>query len=731
MSVFVFPDQTVSESKKKIEWHKEHIYNYLSYANTPEHSLKKLEIARLYNAYEAVLDGEKNDVICKTVTERFGSNFGPKYTVYPLIEGKIEELMGEYRQRPLKRKCLVNNPGAVINKFDKKLDMVTEDLLRGVNQDMQKNIGFAPETEAPEMELPDDIEEFFEKDYRTLSEEVAEDVLYQLLIVNKEKEKIYQLLRNYLISERVFAFLDEKDGHPSIFIPHILDCHYDVNPQESVQKDINYFVFDKFFTENEILNKYGLNKQEKQKLTLYLNSVQTVNESAQNHQWYRNQENSFRIRVVSMVWLSRKIVKFKVVQNKETGKEEYKILPDDYKVRNRDIEAGNIKSIEIDDVRHITMIGPDIVLSWGSQDKQLKKNSDHKKRFTPVVGLIGKHPSGSGEIRSVAKKLEDLQDFASEILYEIRLASRKTDGDVMIYDLANIPKEWMKLGGAKALEKVNFHLKRDGVQYINSRDKRSNPYAASTRLSNKGKITELMSLLALIEDLADKISGITKGQENPYAKATTAQINANASSVRAEEYFGIFDSFVDTLLERMVLHSKFIYEEGDTFTYFAGDNQAKFLTIFPDFLLDDIGVHIGDNRKEFEKNRKIEQMAEMAFMNAQSPEIMLDLIRLFNAETSTEKEAVLKKGLKALDEMREENNKAQQEQVQAQIQKEAQEKAEDSQLTRESHQKDIAVAKIYADNKADDTREKEQGQNMRKMADIEKELLMSNEKGNN
>ena len=48
----------------------------------------------------------------------------------------------------------------------------------------------------------------------SLAKEIGEDILYQILLVRKEKEKIYEALKHYLISGRVHAFIDEKDGHP-------------------------------------------------------------------------------------------------------------------------------------------------------------------------------------------------------------------------------------------------------------------------------------------------------------------------------------------------------------------------------------------------------------------------------------------------------------------------------------------------------------------------------------
>lgn len=725
MSIYNFPSQRIPENKKDKEWHISHIRNYISYSGTQDYANKRKEIADLYYAYSAVLTGEEKKKVTALITERCGQNFGPEYSVYPLIENKIEELVGKYRKRPIKRKCMVNNPEAVSRKLDAKVDMLTEQVLREANKEMADFVGFEPETENPDMEIPKDIEEFFSKEYRTISEETAEDILYQILIVRKEKERIYEGLKHFLISDRAWAMINEKDGHPTIHIAHPLDCFYDFDPNSQIQDDIDYFCYDKYMSVNEIYNTFDISEKDKKTIEAYAGYTSASNYIEGNKGWFNYENKSVRPRVVSMIWKSRKKVRFKSFENKN-GNEEYKILPEDYKERNRD----NLKSVEVEDIRHITMIGPDIVLSYGSLEDQMKTEASPNKRFIPVVGLINENFLGTGEIRSVAKKLKYLQDFASEVLYEIRLAMRQTEGGVMVYDLANIPKEFMALSGGnpgKALEKVNFHLKRDRMMIINSRDKKSNAYASSVNISQKGRITDLINLLELIEQLADRISGV-KSSQNPYQKATVAEINYESDSDRIEEYFGIFDTYIEKLLERLVLKAKFTYEENDVYSYFLGDNQLKFLSIFPDFFIDDIGIHIGDNRREYEKKQAIDQMAQQLFMNAQSPQLMLDLIKIFNAESASESEFIFKRGVDALEQLREENNKMAQEQQQAQLQAEAQAKEEDRQLTREGHQKDITVAQIYANNKTDSQREKDHNQNLREMAKIEKDIAMLDKK---
>ena len=713
MSFYNFPDQTIPERDKDLKWHKRHILDFMSYSGSPDYSKKKKEIHKLYYAYAGMLDKESREIVEKTITQRCGADFGPEYSVYPLIESKIDKLVGEYRKRPLKRKLLVNNQDAVIKKLDKKIDMITESLLRKENKELTESLGFEPESPEPEMEIPEDVEEFFMKDYRTTSEEIGEDVLKQILIVRKEKEKIFEALKHFLISGRVWGLLDEKDGHPSIFIPHPLDTFADENPHEVIQTDPGYFVFDKYMATNDIFNTFTLTQKQKEQL-------KNCKLTDANANWFEN-GNTNRPRVVSMMWKSRKRTRFKSFEN-DKQKTEYKILDEDYKEENRD----KIVIVDNEDIRHITMVGPDIVLSWGSLENQMRTIGNEKKKFIPVVGIIGEGAMGINENRSLAKKLDYLQKFASEILYEIRLNMRQVDGNALVYDLANAPKQWLELGPDAALEKVNFFLKRDRIQLINSRDKRANPYASSVNISQKGRIQDLMNLLGLIENLADKISGIKTDEQNPYQKATVAEINYDAGSSRTEAYFGPFDTFTDVLNERLILKAKHVYKPNDVFTFFAGDNQMKFLQIFPDFFLDDLGIYVTDNRKDYEDKKVLNDIASTLFGNAQSPQMMLDLIRVIKSDNVSEAEAIIQKGVNSLEKIKAENDRMVQETEKAKAEAEVAKEKEITTRHRETLQNNLDVEQMRINGKADDTREKTLSSNLQKAADIERDLTIEN-----
>lgn len=178
----------------------------------------------------------------------------------------------------------------------------------------------------------------------------------------------------------------------------------------------------------------------------------------------------------------------------------------------------------------------------------------------------------------------------------------------------------------------------------------------------------------------------------------------------------------------MIMKAQSVYKENDTFTYFGGDNQMKFLRIMDPFFLADIGIHIGDNRKEFERKQRMDQMGDRAFGQSQDPEIMLNLIKMWNADSATEAEAIFRTGVKALQKMREENMKAAQEQEQAKRQSEQATRDMQQKQHEEKMQNNLDVAYIYADNAENVAATKEGAANSRKAAEIDRDIIIANSK---
>ena len=69
MSIFQFPNQRIPETKKDINWHKQHIINYVNYSATPHYNERKQDMLECYYAANAQLSPSKKLIIEKTVTE--------------------------------------------------------------------------------------------------------------------------------------------------------------------------------------------------------------------------------------------------------------------------------------------------------------------------------------------------------------------------------------------------------------------------------------------------------------------------------------------------------------------------------------------------------------------------------------------------------------------------------------------------------------------------------------
>jgi hypothetical protein len=710
MSAYLFPDQTIPESKKTKEWHIEHGTGYVLGTTSDDYTNQKLEMLKYYRAYNAEMS-EKQIDNTKSITCPHGIDLGVEYVVYPLIQSKIEQIVGEYMSRPLRRKAYVLDKASKNKKFEKKLAMLSEEMMREIKSDLQKEMGFDPETENGDVQLPPDVEKFFESDFKMMAEQVTDNLMSFLLDVRKEKVKLRELFLDYAIVDRAHAFIDKKDSHTTIRKVHPLDADYDVDPKKIVQDDHDYFFEHYWMSENEIYNSFSLSYDEKKNVkTMFATYFQNgsldtgdlqVQKTAEG--WVQTTNNTNRIKILSVVWKSRKRVSVKTSKNK-AGKEFTKKVDETYKPRKKDV----LKHIDGEMPRHVIMCGPDVCLSWGLMEKRYTFLDAQWKCTLPVVSIIRDNTTGTATIKSFAAKLYQLQEMASEILFEIRLAMKSMgDSRVLIYDTAQTPKSFTKAGFQSGVNRVMTHIKKDKIMYINSAEKGTSKKTfnqfTSLDLSQKGVIQDMFASLAIIEDLAGKFIGLTKereGQIQQYQTSNATNKSIRGSAARTEVVNTPFDDFVQALFEKMIMHAKNNYEEGEIIQYVIGEFKTKFLKIYKEFFESDFGIYFSDARKDQEAQERIDSAAEMALSNANTPELILGLIDVFDKDTAVEKKAIFQR---MVDEMnkRAEQAEAQAAEVQkAQSQAEVEKEAILAKRATDSNTKDIEVAKIYVSGKS-------------------------------
>lgn len=739
MSITTLPDQSVSEIKKTKEWHIDHALSYATYSITDNYNDQRKEMLKLYRGYNAELSDEEQKLI-KSITCPHGTYLGVEYIVYPLIQTKIEQAVGEFIQRPIRRKAYVVDKASKNKKFTKKLEALSEQVMRELTKDLESNLGFTPETQNPKMELPEDIEAFFENEFKPMAEQVADGLLEIFLDVRKEKQKLVQLFTDYCIVDRAHIVMTKQQGFTSMRKIHPLDCDYDLDPYKVIQDDHEYFFENYYLTENEIFNTFpNLTKAEKAKVSDSFAAVsdidsvtfesQELGNSQKYNGWFQTSNKVHRMRLISAMWKSRKKTSIKISKPKK-GNDIYKKLPEDYKPRKSD----KIESIDREMPRHVVMLGPELCLDWGLMENRYSSVDDKFSCQLPVLSIVRDNTIGTSLIKSIAAKLYQLQSMASEVLFEIRL-SLKSAGDsrVMVYDAAQTPKEFTQGGYQAGLNQVMHHIKKDKLMIINSKQKggqSSFNQFTSLDLSQKGAVQDLFNGLAIIEDLASKFAGISperEGNIEQYQTATGVDKAIRGSAIRTEVVFTPFDQFVQALLEKVILKAKHDYKEGEVLQYIFGEMKTKFLTLFSEFFLADFGIYLSDARKDKEQAEMINRAAEMALSNSNTPEMVMGLIEVFEGDSATEKKAVFQRMLLSMEKLRQQQQQAEQEAQQAQLQADAVDKDKNRGVQYASHEKDVDVAEIYVKGKGASDVLKSTSQERIKAAEIEQK---NNEKNN-
>ncbi len=735
MSLLPIPDQSIPDSKKDEEWHKLHPQAFASFSSSSIYKDERKNMLKYYRGYNAELSPEEMK-LAKAITCPNGTDLGIEYIVYPLIQTKIEQIVGEYLLRPIRRKTYVVDKKSKNKKYNDKLAMLSEEIMRSYSKDVQPDLGFEAKTENPDMQLPEDVEEFFEKDFKTIAEDVADKLMDFFLDVRKEKNKFKELFIDYCVVDRAHGVIDKTKGHTSIRKVHPLDADYDIDPYKVVQDDHEYFFENYWLTENEVYNSYKLTPQKKAQVKKMFEDAGSVNSSSREDSeslsttykydgWYQTTNKIGRIRLISAMWKSAKTVTFKKKKDKFTGEALLKKVKDK-EIRDKD----ELEKIEGEMPRHCVMIGPEVCVSWGLMKQRFSTVEDPYGCILPVISIVRDNVTGTSQIKSVAAKLYQLQQLASEALFEIRLAFKHSgDSRVLLYDVAQTPKAFSKGSYNAGLNKVMHHVKKDKMMFFNSKDKGASKNGfnqfSSMDLSQKGVIQDLFNGLAVIEDLASKFVGISperEGNVGQYQTANGTDAAIRGSAARTEVIYTPFDEFIQALLEKVLVKMRQDYPEGEVITYIFGEMKTKFIKLYKDFFEADLGLFLADSRKDKAAADRIDAAADRALGSAgNTPDMVMGLIEVFEGESASEKKAVFQRMVNSMEKIREAAEAAGAEQAKAEAAAKQAIIDTDILKSREGNDTEIQVANIYADSKSKSTNMKNDSDELQLAAELAKE----------
>lgn len=773
-----FPEQCISLKSKTRKWRMRHLDWATNLSNSHAEAIRQTTRHKMINNDLTLGKIHMDDLQLILNPDGIEAGYIPdKIQHYPIINSKLNILLGEERRRPFNYHAVVTNPEAVseIEKTKKNL----------IFQELQQLIQDTSMDENDYNQKLQELDRYYKYEFQDQRELWANEV-----IKHYSKEQNFRQMFNYGFFDGLkfgeeSYLCDIVDGEPVIekinpfemqtymsgYSNRIEDADVVVITQYwSPGKIFDYFFSDKDFKkvakrlydykEGDEADHFGVtNMDEHDPAQFYLNMdfitgdgmftngfefdpFAQYGESMVPTEPYDQFGN---IRVVRMFWKSRKKIKIVTKFDGQTNQVVKELYTDDY-ITNYD--AGETEDVVwINEAWEGTKIGRDIYVQMGPRPNQYRRMSNPSQCN---FGIIGQLYSFDGmkpySLVDMMKPYNYLYDVLKDRLNK---AIANDWGTMLKLDLSLKPKSW-------DIEQWMYYAKVNHLMVVDSFNE-GNKGAATGKLAgglnnntqalvsaNTGNyIQQLMNLLEYVKNEMAEVVGITKQREGQISNRETVGGVERAtlqSSHITEWLFSIHEDVKRRVLECFIETAKTASNgENLKFRYITSDLAQKTIDIDgKEFCECDYGIVIDDSEDVQEQLQKLDMLVQAGLQNQ-----MINFstaMKIFQTCSLSEKIRMIEINEQEMRQRAEQAQQQQQQIAQQQMQMQAeteQMKMQQQDLLNErDNETRLAVANIQAQNKVDlkymedddFQRQSSQEELIEKMRQFDEQMKLENEK---
>lgn len=637
-----FPRQNIPADKKNEEWVLDCVNAILGYQDTGDrYRNEKVKDHENYLIAEGYFDIKQFEY----VTDMYGITAPARLVNYPIIMPKLDLLIGELISQPLSFTAFVVNRSAIRRKNEKKIQVAAEFILRPLRAKISEATGVEFQDEDLGMELPEDVKAFQEYKFRDAIEDQIH-VGLEYLIQKYDLKNIFK--RGFFdmgVTSKEFYRVETKNGDP---VPSRLDPRtviYDPDSDKETLQDSLYAGVDKYFTINEIIDRWGhmLTKKDID----YLEELQN-----QESAWYADnnvpfssyiytQDSSLKIRVVDVQWRSIRMMKFKESPNKfDPEVPYYKMLPDDYKEK----KGEKIVKRPMVEVWEAIKVGHKKLIKWGPKPNQYRFEENYAEAKLDFFGVI--KTNLNGRTLSIVDALKNIQILYNVVMYHIELCMARAGGKSIVYDVSQKPKN-------TPLEDVLYHAKNSGLILINSKQEGQQISTFNQfqqidfTLSNS--VQQLVNLKMMLEETADKLTGISAARSGIQKSGDLVGVterNVLQSTTITAPIFELHYKIVGEVLQDMANKMRLCWANEGRMANIFGDMGMQTFKIDKAISKDEYGIFIKNSSKEVQEKQLMLQLLERySSTGAVEP---LAAIKAVRGDSATEVENILVGALKEM-----------------------------------------------------------------------------------
>lgn len=650
---------------------------------------------------------------------------------YPIINSKLQVLIGEESKRPFDFKVVVTNPNAISEIEQDKKEEVFQRLQELVQSHSKSEEDFNKKVQALSDYYTFEWQDFREARANAILNHYSKEQNFPLLFNSGFKdglivgEEIYQcdIVGGEPVIERInplkircfmSGFSNRIEDSDIIILEDywspgkIIDTYYDV----LTTKDMQY-IEDLPNAAKAATDSMG-NVDERLGFKMIDDVIVTNNEHLDAAEIFQSPEaycslcpydTEGNIRVLRVYWKSRRKIKKVKSYNELTGEVEYSFYPENYVI---DEARGEEEEVFwINEAWEGTKIGTDIYVNMRPRVVQYNRLGNPSRCHFGIIGSIyNLNDSKPFSMVDMMKQFNYLYDAVHDRLN--KLLSRNF-GKLIEVDFAKIPKGW-------DMDKWMYYAKMHGF-VIKDSFREGNVGASTGKLAGAlnnatsgvidaelgQSIQSQVYLLEFIKNEMAEVCGISKQREGQISNRETVGgvERANLQSSHITEWlFLIHDDVKRRAIECFLETAKIAMKgRNKKFQYILPNFSQAIMEIDGDEFADcDYGIVVDNSNGVQELNQKLDALATAALQNQALN--FSSIMKLYNSSSVAEKQRMIEKFEQDNQQRAEEQAQQQQQLAQQQLEQKAQELNQKYQLEDQLNQRDnetkILVAEINA-----------------------------------
>ena len=706
-----FPAQKIPARLKTQSW-KEECVDYICGAGGQHYGnsrSKSDEMQTYYDLYNSIY----NEKDLKYVTNPFKQDDGFPATAqdYNIIKPYVDQLLGEETKRPFNFSVCRTSEIAASEMQEQAKQMLMDYIQATIASKLSPEDAarYEQALATGEVMTPEQIAKYLEKDYKDIAETTAFHSLQYLKRKLNVTHEFYKGWKDALIAGEEIYYVGIINGEP--YVERVNPMYFDYEQALDLEfiHEASWCrrkmimsateIYDRFYDKmterqlNELLeyieDKPGSGiEPELRKTNMDYNSVKMHNMNS----FTDNPFDSDHITVYHCCWKSFKKIGFVSIMDDETGEIEEFQVDESYKVTGLEESVSWEWVIEVWEGYRI---GKELYVGIQPIEYQHVSADNPNSQKLPYTGIV--YNNTNSKPRSIVSMMKPLQYMYIVVWYRLELALARDKGKVAVMDITQIPKS-MNID----VNKWMHYLSALGVAFINPYDEgwdipgreggRPSQFnqLSAWDLSMANVIDQYVNLMAKIEDMVAKLTGITPQRQGQIA-ASELVSNANTAVTMSyhitEPWFWNHNQVKKQVLTMLLDTAKEAWKDGKKtyLNYVLDDATRAFLQLSEEFFYEDMDIFVDDSTKNMQQIEQLRQLMQPAMQNGAS---LLDIAEIITMDNVS----MIKDRLAEIEQKR-------MEQMQQQQQAEQQAQAEMIQMQNEIKEEELMIKEAEMDLK--------------------------------